>query len=202
MDAIHSPEAYSGLFFDNPSDIFADSIFNLDTDDFEFLEFENHDMKSGSEALCSLEDADHVGLFTWTENLVLTYASTDEERSGHCGQGPGHFVSQSSGATSPQSPKNPKSKNDDTRGAPVCSGNDMSSTRKRKLDPSMTVFPVAPNEEMNVRTRAKYSPSRRRQVAQNRLLGACIQCRVRKGPVSITLLEVDLGIAFINFVPV
>lgn len=46
---------------------------------------------------------------------------------------------------------------------------------------------------MNVRTRKTYSPSRRKQVALNRLLGACIQCRVRKGSVSITLLEVDSG---------
>lgn len=190
MDPMHGPEGCSSPFLDNPGDIFEDLRFSLEPPDFEFLDFDNQDMKSGSEALYSLEDTPHVGIFSWTESLVSTYASTNEER---CEKGLGHQISQASMVPSSKLTRASKSKKSDAAGAPQCAQSGISGPTKRKWDDSMIVFPVAPNEEMDVRTRKTYSPVRRKQVALNRLLGACIQCRVRKGSVSIILLEMDLG---------
>jgi hypothetical protein len=55
---------------------------------------------------------------------------------------------------------------------------------KRKLEESIVVFPVDPSAKVVPKRRKGFSSSRKAEVALNRLVGSCVQCRVRKGPVS------------------
>jgi hypothetical protein len=184
LDPIHGADGCSSFFLDSPGEVFGEFPFSPELPYFDLLDFDNQDMKSSSEALYGLEDVGHVGLFTWTENLVSTYASTSGERSG---QGFGQSFSEASMVPSLKLTESLESKKGYTIGATQRAESDRSRPIKRKWDEAMTVFPASPNEEMIVRTRKTYSPVRRKQVALNRLLGACIQCRVLKGSVSYHL---------------
>jgi hypothetical protein len=55
---------------------------------------------------------------------------------------------------------------------------------KRKLEESIVVFPVDPSAKVAPKRRKGFSSSRKAEVALNRLVGSCVQCRIRKGPVS------------------
>jgi hypothetical protein len=55
---------------------------------------------------------------------------------------------------------------------------------KRKWDQSIVVFSASNPEKIIQKKRKAYTPSRRMEVALNRMVGACLQCRIRKGPVS------------------
>jgi len=55
---------------------------------------------------------------------------------------------------------------------------------KRKLEESIVVFPVDPSMKVVPKRKKGFSPRRKAEVALNRLVGSCVQCRIRKGPVS------------------
>lgn len=55
---------------------------------------------------------------------------------------------------------------------------------KHKWQDNVTVFSAKGKRTVAQRRRRPYSPSRKEMVALNRLIGACIQCKLRKGPVS------------------
>ena len=57
-------------------------------------------------------------------------------------------------------------------------------SRKRKWHASMGVFPSAPGQMITLRQRRPFDASRRKEVALNRVVGACVQCKLRKSSVS------------------
>jgi hypothetical protein len=72
------------------------------------------------------------------------------------------------------------------RSPPLASHGDQKPPLKRKIwDESIIIFSSKPGEKAVSRRRKQYAPSRRKEVAINRLVGACIQCKIRKGSVSI-----------------
>jgi hypothetical protein len=58
------------------------------------------------------------------------------------------------------------------------------SSSKRKMEESMIVFAAHPNVKVAPKRRKAFSKTRKQEVAMNRLIGACIQCKLRKGRVS------------------
>lgn len=56
---------------------------------------------------------------------------------------------------------------------------------KWRWDDSLIVFPANKDVSIGQRRRRAFAPSRRREVALNRLVGVCIQCKLRKGSVSL-----------------
>jgi hypothetical protein len=60
---------------------------------------------------------------------------------------------------------------------------------KRKWEDSVTVFSSNDNWKVVQKRRKAYSPTRRKAVALNRLIGVCIQCKLRKGSVSLALVH-------------
>jgi hypothetical protein len=62
---------------------------------------------------------------------------------------------------------------------------DSKELRKRKWDDSILVFGAKPETKVVQRKRKAFSSSRKKEVARNRLIGACIQCKLRRGPVSL-----------------
>jgi hypothetical protein len=87
---------------------------------------------------------------------------------------------------------------------PVCGSakdNDHSEAAragKRKLEQSIIVFSASNPEKVLQKKRKAYAPSRRMEVALNRLVGACLQCRIRKGPVSQLHKPCSTAIPVIN----
>lgn len=55
---------------------------------------------------------------------------------------------------------------------------------KRKLQDHINVFSAKEGRKVTPRRRKAFAPSKKRVVALNRLFGACIQCKLRKGEVS------------------
>jgi hypothetical protein len=60
---------------------------------------------------------------------------------------------------------------------------DMSAC-KRKWQESVTVFSLNGGKKVVPSRRNNFNPSRRIEVALNRQLGSCVQCKVHRGPVS------------------
>jgi hypothetical protein len=60
--------------------------------------------------------------------------------------------------------------------------------KKTKWDKSVVVFSSKPNSTKAPRQRKSFGKSRREEVALTRKIGACIQCRIRKGSVKHNLL--------------
>jgi hypothetical protein len=56
--------------------------------------------------------------------------------------------------------------------------------KKRKWLESVFVFSADKDVKVAVKKRKPFSPHRRKEVAFNRQLGACLQCKIGKGPVS------------------
>jgi hypothetical protein len=56
---------------------------------------------------------------------------------------------------------------------------------KRKIEESMIVFAANADVKVSPKKRKAFSKIRKQEVAMNRLIGACIQCRLRKGRVSV-----------------
>jgi len=56
---------------------------------------------------------------------------------------------------------------------------------KRKWEDSVLIFGASPEKKVVQRKRKAFSSDRRRDVHRNRILGACIQCKLRRGPVSL-----------------
>lgn len=57
-------------------------------------------------------------------------------------------------------------------------------SKQKKWEESVVVFSSKPGEKIVSRKRKKYEPARRKEVAVHRLIGACIQCKIRKSSVS------------------
>lgn len=55
---------------------------------------------------------------------------------------------------------------------------------KRKIAESVVVFSTTSDLEIKPRKRKAFSKSRKEEVALNRLIGACIQCKIKKNAVS------------------
>lgn len=70
------------------------------------------------------------------------------------------------------------------------------SIRKRPWDNSLVVFPVSGGNPVSQRQRKAYSETRKKEVARNRLIGACAQCKLRRGPVSHHLILPKMYIWF------
>jgi hypothetical protein len=74
------------------------------------------------------------------------------------------------------------------------SANDQANThsykKKRKWDDSIVIFSAKTDEKVTIRKRKRYGNERKKQVAAHRLVGACIQCKLRKGSVSENLVMV------------
>lgn len=66
--------------------------------------------------------------------------------------------------------------------------NECKNDSKRKWEDSVTVFSSKDDWKIVQKRRRAYSPSRRRTVALHRIIKACTQCKLRKGPVSIFIL--------------
>lgn len=58
-------------------------------------------------------------------------------------------------------------------------------SNKRKWEDSVVIFSAKPGyDEVKERRRKLFETARRKEVALSRLIGACIQCKLRKGSVS------------------
>ena len=66
--------------------------------------------------------------------------------------------------------------------------------KKTKWDKSVVVFSSKPNSTKAPRQRKSFGKSRREEVALTRKVGACIQCRIRKGSVKKNNLLLDLKV--------
>jgi hypothetical protein len=55
---------------------------------------------------------------------------------------------------------------------------------KRKWNESVVVFSSDPNVEISTRKRSAFDERRRKEVAIHRRVGACVQCKLRRGSVS------------------
>jgi hypothetical protein len=64
--------------------------------------------------------------------------------------------------------------------------------RKRAWLDSMVVFSAIQNTEVAEKKRKSFSPLRRKEVAMNRHLGVCLQCRIRKEGVSNAIAPVSM----------
>jgi hypothetical protein len=73
---------------------------------------------------------------------------------------------------------------------------------KHKWQDNVTVFSAKGKQAVTRRRRRSYSPSRKEMVALNRLIGACIQCKLRKGPVSNapSFIFIDPRVGFANII--
>jgi hypothetical protein len=60
----------------------------------------------------------------------------------------------------------------------------LSISMKRKIEDAIIVFSANADTKVVPKRRKAYSKPRKREVALHRMVGACIQCKVRKGPVS------------------
>jgi hypothetical protein len=60
----------------------------------------------------------------------------------------------------------------------------LSISLKRKIEDAIIVFSANADTKAVPKRRKAYSKSRKREVALHRMVGACIQCKVRKGSVS------------------
>jgi hypothetical protein len=60
----------------------------------------------------------------------------------------------------------------------------LSISLKRKIEDAIIIFSANADTMVVPKRRKAYSKSRKREVARNRMVGACIPCKVRKGPVS------------------
>ena len=65
-------------------------------------------------------------------------------------------------------------------------GDEHANTKKAKWESSVVVFGVLPGSKVALRKRKRFGTSRRQEVAINRLVGACIQCKVSKASVRVT----------------
>jgi hypothetical protein len=60
---------------------------------------------------------------------------------------------------------------------------DKDESQKRKWRDSIVVFPANPDVNPVQKRRRAFDPARREEVALNRMIGACTQCKMRKGRV-------------------
>jgi hypothetical protein len=70
---------------------------------------------------------------------------------------------------------------------------DSRSDSKRQWKDNVTVFSSKDDWKVVQKRRREYSPSRRRTVAINRIIGSCIQCKLRKEAVSRFFVAFWLG---------
>lgn len=68
-----------------------------------------------------------------------------------------------------------------------------STANRGKWEDSVIVFGAQPEIKVALRKRKRFDASRRQEVALHRLVGACIQCKLRKASVSTTLTQVVDG---------
>ena len=73
---------------------------------------------------------------------------------------------------------------EESQGSLLDATDDSKGQRKRNWDDSILVFGANPETKVVHRKRKAFSPNRRKEVARNRLIGACVQCKLRRGPVS------------------
>ena len=64
----------------------------------------------------------------------------------------------------------------------------LAQAKKRKWKESVIVFSSNPNVEIPTRKRTAFDERRRKEVAMNRRVGACVQCKLRRGSVSLLQL--------------
>jgi hypothetical protein len=64
----------------------------------------------------------------------------------------------------------------------------LEQAKKRKWKESVLVFPSDPGVKISTRKRSAFDDNRRKEIAMNRRVGACIQCKLRRGPVSFSRL--------------
>jgi hypothetical protein len=76
--------------------------------------------------------------------------------------------------------------------------NDTGRHKKPKLDESIIVFSVKQGRQVKPPRRSRFGNSRRKEVALNRIIGACMQCKLRKGSVSGVVPKDRLAIADIQ----
>jgi hypothetical protein len=84
--------------------------------------------------------------------------------------------------SSPSSARSPISEDQTSTNGFSASGNEVehqpnTALRKRKF---LTVFSVESGEEIQLHTRKRFSKEQRQVVALNRIIGACLHCRLRK----------------------
>jgi hypothetical protein len=72
----------------------------------------------------------------------------------------------------------------DLQEACCVSNHQLAQAKKRKWKESMVVFSSNPNVKISTRKRSAFDDNRRREVAMNRRVGACVQCKLRRGSVS------------------
>lgn len=58
-------------------------------------------------------------------------------------------------------------------------------SKKRKWESSVVVFSTNPDTKVKCRRRREFDEARRKEIALNRVIGACIQCKLRKGSVCL-----------------
>lgn len=71
---------------------------------------------------------------------------------------------------------------------PGCPENSTNSSSKRKWENSIITFDANPDKQVIPRKRKAFGDPRRKEVAITRAVGACVQCKIRKGPVKPTLI--------------
>ena len=184
FDQLDATEDYSAFFSDDVLDILggADWAFDVDLPEVSFPEL------------------DFPGFLDSSEDIVQDF----NERSDSNCSSQLHFDLFSAGV--PLTVENPVSSIPETSSSPITafeqnldktnthSGHtvqiligdqdDKNESQKRKWKDSVVVFPVNPLTNPVPKRRKPFGPTERAEVALNRMIGACAQCKVRKGRVS------------------
>jgi hypothetical protein len=63
-------------------------------------------------------------------------------------------------------------------------GDESPAIKRRKWQKHVVIFSTDQNKNVVPRRRKAFAPTRKKEVALNRLIGACVRCKLRKAAVS------------------
>jgi hypothetical protein len=178
---LDSTDGCSTFFPDEMFDLFGDSDWALDAQlpelSFPELEFAGLSDHFEDTPWDLLESSDSNGIPPWHLGLLSTGAPLEAENS--------------TSTSSQTSSKTVVEENSDCDNADITKPlqpqmqdqDDKDESQKRKWRDSIVVFPANPDVNLVQKRRRAFGPARREEVALNRMIGACTQCKTRKGRV-------------------
>jgi hypothetical protein len=143
------------------------------------------------DALLAIPETD--GLFTadgfsWSLNPTTTHSSLHLDSSDPSSDSDRIEFTPESSIDIPTRSKVDSTLLSDLQEACCVTNHQLAQAKKRKWKESVIVFSSNPNVEIPTRKRTAFDERRRKEVAMNRRVGACVQCKLRRGSVSLLQL--------------
>jgi hypothetical protein len=183
LDFGHDLDTHSSLFFDDDLDMSQNWGFPFDFSCNPFPELgvsqnlDNHDPIAGCGAIAP-SSSNHNPL---TSESSLENALFDSTWDNWTDQTPVPPATCPSTSKHPPNPSHKSPEVCDIEENETCD----SSSKKRRWNESIVVFASKPNVKVVPKRRKAFMAARKQEVARNRSIGACIQCKIRRGPVSL-----------------